>query len=135
MSDAHLIMRAIEREQLVEKVHWIKDGETALNTLIAPENPKLELVFLDIMLPKITGLEILETLKEKNLINENLPIVVFSSSNRDRDIKRALANGAKHFLTKPSSYQDLKEALRTLFKQSLFKDRYHGTESTQYPTA
>ena len=40
MSDAHLIMRAIEREQLVEKVHWIKDGETALNTLIAPENPK-----------------------------------------------------------------------------------------------
>ena len=66
MSDAHLIMRAIEREQLVEKVHWIKDGETALNTLIAPENPKLELVFLDIMLPKITGLEILETLKEKN---------------------------------------------------------------------
>lgn len=58
-------------------MYWIKDGEIVFNMLIVFENFKLEFVFLDIMFLKIIGLEILEILKEKNFINENLFIVVF----------------------------------------------------------
>jgi CheY-like chemotaxis protein len=73
--------------------------------LRGPEHAKPDLMLLNLNLPKRTGFEVLEEMKENGLA-ESIPAVVFSSSSLDADKARCLALGAKSFHTKPCTYDD-----------------------------
>jgi DNA-binding response OmpR family regulator len=76
--------------------------------LIAAEKPAA--VLLDIMLPDISGLEVLRFMRrEPNL--DRTPVVVVSALSLPLDIRTGLEAGASIYLTKPVGYLDLKEAM------------------------
>ncbi len=73
-----------------------KDGEEGLDAIL---NQKPDLVLLDILLPKMNGFDLLEKLKEKNLINK-IPILLLTNLSHRDEIKKALDMGVKDCLVK-----------------------------------
>lgn len=69
------------------------------------------IVFLDLNMPKVNGIEALEKLRNKKE-TANLKIVIYSTSNNPNDVKTSLNKGADAFITKPSKIEDLVEELK-----------------------
>ena len=70
------------------------------------------LIFLDLNLPKMSGFDILTALKEQKLLNK-LAIVIYTTSNYQKDIDKAYELGAKSYFIKPSKRGDLISLLNT----------------------
>src|SRR5579864_9637360 len=87
------------------KLHIARDGEQALQMLADP-NLKLDLIILDLNLPRITGLGVLERYHPKDI-----PVVVFTVSWRQTDREFALALGASEYIRKPSDLQAFTDAV------------------------
>ena len=81
--------------------------------LIKQEKP--DLILLDIMLPEISGLEILRSMRS-NPDLASIPVVVVSARATPTDIQNGLAAGASTYLTKPVSYMDLINAVDGLIQ-------------------
>lgn len=77
-------------------------SENGLDAVSRIEEVKPDLVLLDIMLPEMSGFDVLTTIK-KNFADENIrsiPIVVWSNLSQDEDIKKAMDSGASYYLRK-----------------------------------
>lgn len=103
---ALLIKRALEYGKLRTKLFWVADGEAALDFLYhrgdyadREANPQPDLILLDLKLPKISGLEVLKQIKGEESL-KNIPVVVLTSSDEDKDIIRSYQEGAESYLTK-----------------------------------
>jgi CheY-like chemotaxis protein len=71
---------------------------------------KPDVVLLDIMMPEISGLDILRQMRrDPNLAN--IPVIVVTAKSMPSDIKNGMEAGASTYLTKPVGYNDLKEAV------------------------
>jgi chemotaxis family two-component system response regulator Rcp1 len=93
--DALLVQQVLSTCPMAFQLHIARDGEQALQMLADP-NLKVDLVILDLNLPRITGLGVLERYHSKDT-----PIVVFSASSRQTDKEFALALGASDYVEKP----------------------------------
>jgi two-component system response regulator len=71
-----------------------------------------DLLLLDLNLPGSSGLDILASLKTDQQL-ASIPVVVFSSSSREQDRKRSFALGAKKYITKPKTFDEVVEALKS----------------------
>ena len=118
--DADLAMRSFEKYNLANEIKLIDDGQTALDYLLGPDSslqteggvaPKL--ILLDLKLPKVGGLEILEKIKANNRL-KRVPVVVMTSSSEDVDVRRAYALGANSYVVKPLNFNKFAEAIRQL---------------------
>jgi CheY-like chemotaxis protein len=90
-------------------------GSGAAMALIAREIP--DGVILDIMMPDISGLEVLRYMRrEPNLAN--IPVIVVSAKGLPSDIRTGLDAGASIYLTKPVGYLDLKQAIESVLPAS-----------------
>lgn len=69
-------------------------------------NQKPELILLDVNMPQVGGLDLLETLK-RNPESQHIPVVIFSSSRDPEKVERATKLGAEHFIQKPIDSEDL----------------------------
>lgn len=84
--------------------------------MITAEKP--DVVLLDIMMPEISGLDILRQMRSDPAL-VNIPVVVVSAQSMPTDIKHGMEAGASTYLTKPVGFFDLKEAVeRALGSQS-----------------
>lgn len=87
-------------------------GSSAAMDLIAKEIP--DAVILDIMMPDVSGLEVLRFMRrEPKLVN--IPVIVVSAKSLPSDIRAGLDAGASIYLTKPVGYLELKQALESVF--------------------
>jgi DNA-binding response OmpR family regulator len=87
----------------------LKASNTALAiSIIAREEPVA--VILDIMLPDISGLEVLRYMRNEPKLSKT-PVIVVSAKSMPTDIKTGLEAGASIYLTKPVGYLDLKDAV------------------------
>lgn len=86
---------------------------TPAMTLIAQELP--DLVILDIMMPDVSGLEVLTYMRQDPQL-ASIPVVVVSAKAAPADIQAGLAAGATEYLTKPVSYSDLKAAVNRILQ-------------------
>ena len=103
-SDVVLIWHVLAESGMKVKVHIAMDGEQALQMLTEPHfEPSL--IVLDLNIPKIPGLNLLERWPTKT------PVVVFSSSTDERDKQRALALGAREFVSKSSDLYEFSESV------------------------
>lgn len=110
-SDDRLFLEDVLREVAPSKsVTSVKDGQELLSlfTHFVPD-----FLFLDLEMPRKNGLECLKEIRN-NPTTKDLPIVVFSSTNREYNIDVAYEMGAHLFLSKPNSYDDLKAAMQTI---------------------
>jgi CheY-like chemotaxis protein len=105
---------AIAREGLIESgftsdLHVARDGEEAINALFGgPDGDVLalrpDLVFLDLNLPRVSGLEVLERIKTDEALR-GTPVIVLSGSSRDEDISNSYNSGANTYIQKPFEFE------------------------------
>lgn len=118
-NDAELCIRALKKNNLANKLLWVKDGEEALEALFhtgryatSPQS-RLKVVLLDLRLPKIDGLEVLRRLRADER-TKTLPVVVLTSSKEDRDVVEAYALGANSYIPKPVEFNSFMETVSRL---------------------
>jgi CheY-like chemotaxis protein len=74
-------------------------------------------ILLDLMMPEVTGLEILHAIKQDSSLS-NIPFIVISAKQLPEDIKRGFEAGASEYLTKPVTFQTLQSTLETHLNSS-----------------
>jgi two-component system response regulator len=109
--DAELTMRALKKMNLVNQIMVAEDGEEALDIVFSrgkfEERKALKpprVIFLDLKLPKVSGLEVLKEIKT-NPDTKRIPVVIVTSSSEDPDIKAAYELGANGYVVKPVEFE------------------------------
>lgn len=101
IGDALLFRRAVGKQNdRIDIVH-IETGEAAIATLENPDEAPYDLIFLDLNLPTISGMDVLKNLKAEITLRAT-PVVILSSSQDKRDINAAYQNFASVYLVKPN---------------------------------
>ncbi|HLX06825.1 MAG TPA: response regulator [Thermoanaerobaculia bacterium] len=112
--DELLTRRALEKNNIANEVVVARDGVEALDYLLGPRaRPLPALVLLDIKLPKLSGLQVLERLRAEPA-TRRLPVVMLTSSKEDRDLLAAYDGGVNSFVRKPVDFTEFVEAVRQL---------------------
>jgi CheY-like chemotaxis protein len=118
--EAKLAIYSLKEHNLDKNLVHVDDGAQALDFLLArgqytgrlnQMNPKV--VLLDLNLPKIGGLEVLRQMK-LNERTKNIPVVILSSSNQDRDIIEGYGLGANSYVVKPMEFDAFTKAVGDL---------------------
>lgn len=108
--DVDLTKRALRRHRMMSELIVARDGEEAINLIEqweAGENvPRL--ILLDLKLPRLTGLEVLERIKHHPTFS-SIPIVVLTTSRDDGDVKSAYQLGANSYIVKPVDFDKFLE--------------------------
>ena len=92
--------------------YWFKSATNGIQALEILETEVFDLVLLDIMMPRMSGYEVLKRIREKHTIYE-LPVLMLTAGKRNRDIITAFQSGANDYLTKPIDRQALMVRIRT----------------------
>lgn len=118
--DEMLTLRALKKANVVNRIDVVRDGQQALDYLFRQgefarrEGPDLPMVvLLDISLPRLSGLEVLERLREDPR-TELLPIVILTSSDETQDRLRSYKSGANSFVRKPVEFAEFAETVARL---------------------
>jgi CheY-like chemotaxis protein len=103
--DLDLTLRAFARKKFANEVQIARDGEEALAWLPRWDEGAAQpaVILLDINLPKINGLEVLQRLKAHERYRR-IPVVVLTSSREDRDLRTAYDLGVNSYIEKPVSF-------------------------------
>lgn len=118
--DAELTMRALRKNNVTNPIHHVEDGAEAIDFLFCKGAyserhfglmPRV--VFLDLKLPKISGLEVLRMIKQDER-TKHIPVVLVTSSREASDIKTAYSLGANSFVVKPVEFDEFVEALKNV---------------------
>jgi two-component system response regulator len=115
-SDADLTLRALARARLMNPVRVVQDAETALLLLQRQqyageiESRPVELILLDLGLPRMSGRELLDTIWEDRRLRD-VPVIVLTSSLSVDDRLRSYKHGALGFLNKPIDVGELLHVL------------------------
>ncbi len=118
--DVELTQYALERHHIGNRVAVVRDGAEALNYIFCTgdyahrsigDTPKL--ILLDLKLPKVSGLEVLEKIKADPR-TKKIPVVVLTSSNQERDIVESYQIGVNSYIIKPVDFEQFTEAVRQL---------------------
>jgi CheY-like chemotaxis protein len=119
-NDVMLLQRAFRRSGMLNPLQVVRHGDDAVAYLEGTgeyadraKYPLPVLVLLDLKLPRRTGLEVLEWVKERAGVRK-IPIVVLTSSKNDTDVDRAYELGANSYLVKPVSFETLLELVKSL---------------------
>jgi two-component system, OmpR family, response regulator QseB len=92
-------------------VDWVKDGQTALQSILEEE---FAAVILDIGLPKLSGFEVLKRIRKENI---NVPVMVLTAMDEIKDIVMGLDTGADDYLVKPFDLDELCARVRVLLRR------------------
>ena len=118
--DVELTRLALEEVHLVNQLVVMRDGQEALDWLLctgahADRTPCQlpTLVLLDLKLPRVGGLEVLQRLRAEEH-TRRLPVVVLTSSREEQDVIRSYNFGANSYIQKPVNYSQFLEAIRQL---------------------
>lgn len=118
--DVELALYALRKHNVANKIHLARDGEEALDFLFCrgqyshrsfDDPPKV--VFLDIKLPKLDGLEVLAEIK-KDSRTKSIPVVAMTSSKEQRDMIMGYRLGVNSYVQKPLDFDQFQEVIRQL---------------------
>lgn len=117
--DVELTLSALEDYNLANEVVVTRDGAEALDYLYcrgqfvarSSENPAVML--LDLKLPKVDGLEVLQRVKSDERL-KMIPVVVLTSSNEEKDMMRSYSLGVNAYVVKPVDFHDFVNAVKEL---------------------
>jgi CheY-like chemotaxis protein len=117
--DAELALAAMEDQHIAEKVVVCRDGAEVLDYLycrgayVAREHGNPVVVFLDLKMPKVDGLEVLKTIKNDVKLRP-IPVVMLTSSREERDLAQSYALGANAYVVKPVEFHQFIRAVKEL---------------------
>jgi two-component system, response regulator len=120
INDAELAIHALRKNNITTHITHLKDGAEALDFLFgegkfAGRNTEIrpKLILLDLKMPKVSGLEVLEKLKE-NSLTKKIPVVVLTSSREHPDVEKAYLLGANSYIVKPVDFDNYRKTLTDL---------------------
>ena len=114
--DEALTLRALKKNDIQTEVRVARDGQEALDYFFGDEgliNPPPTVVLLDLMLPKVNGLEILQRIRADERTSLQ-PVVILTSSKEEQDILKSYQLGANSYIRKPVDFAQFTEAVRQL---------------------
>lgn len=120
MSDAELTIRALKKKKLANNLIHLKNGAEALDFVFGrgpyagrDTNKVPKVILLDLKMPKVNGLEVLERLKGDERTRK-IPVVVLTSSREDPDINTCYTLGVNSYIVKPVEFDKFFEAVSDL---------------------
>lgn len=116
-SDVDLTRRALARNRIANELKVVNDGQAAVDYLLGGEergSTRLPaLVLLDLKLPKLDGIEVLNRLRSDPR-TQRLPIVILTSSREQGDLAAGYDGGANSYIRKPVDFHAFVEAIRQI---------------------
>lgn len=118
--ERELTLRALKKGDQAAEICVVEDGEQALDFLFTRgeyaerrgEAPP-RLVLLDLMLPKVNGLEVLRQIRAQDA-TKTIPVVMLTSSQEDRDIIESYAGGVNSYMVKPLDFEEFVRCISTI---------------------
>ncbi len=121
ISDAEFTIRELKKNNMANSLFHVKDGEEALDFIFGTGSyagkrdvaysPKL--ILLDIQMPKLNGIEVLEIIKTDPR-TKLTPVVMLTSSKEDPDIAKCYDLGVNSYIVKPVNFERFADAIRNL---------------------
>jgi CheY-like chemotaxis protein len=119
-NDVELALRALKKQNLDSKVFVVRDGAEALDFIFASGNyasrkidSRPKVVLLDLKLPKVDGIEVLRKMKA-NERTRNIPVVMLTSSQEERDVAESYRLGVNSYIVKPVDFNHFVHAVGEL---------------------
>ncbi|MEO9805099.1 MAG: response regulator [Reichenbachiella sp.] len=116
-NDAEITIRSLKKHRLANKLVWLKDGVEALDYLLARGeyadrniNDLPKVIFLDLKLPKIDGIEVLEKIRNSEPVKK-IPVVVLTSSKEEEDVVKTYNLGVNSYIVKPVEFENFAKAI------------------------
>ena len=118
--DVEITLRAFQKYHVSNKVHVVRDGEEGLDCLFGtgryaesqtPVKPRL--ILLDLKLPKVDGLELLQRCKSDPR-TKTIPVVILTSSREEQDLVKSYNLGVNSYVVKPVDFPQFTDAVRHL---------------------
>lgn len=118
--DLELALRALKKANLSNRIEIARDGVEALDFIFCEgahagrrieETPKV--IFLDLKLPKVDGLEVLQRIRADPR-TKTIPVVVLTSSKEQRDVVESYRLGVNSYVVKPVSFEQFAHAVQQL---------------------
>ena len=116
--DRFLLQAAFEENGFTDRLHFVENGVEALDYLQSlcnnanePVLPKFML--LDLNMPKKDGRDVLKELKQHPELKK-IPVVIFSTTNNEQEMRRCYELGANSYITKPNSFESLLKTVAAL---------------------
>lgn len=117
--DVELVLTALEEYNLANEVVVANDGEEALDYLYRRGNFQMRpngnpaVVLLDLKLPKVNGLEVLQQIRSDEKLRM-MPVVVVTSSREERDLVESYKLGVNAYVVKPVNFHEFVDAVKEL---------------------
>jgi CheY-like chemotaxis protein len=121
-NDAELTQRALNKTNLEARLLIVRDGAEALDYLIS-DRPKPKVIFLDLKLPKIDGIEVLRRVRNDDRAR-SVPVVVLTSSQEERDVAECYKLGVNSYVVKPVEFDKFYKAVGDLATYWLVLNKY-----------
>jgi two-component system response regulator len=121
INDAELTIRELRKHHMANNLFHVKDGEEALEFIFGTGKfadsrdllCKPKVVLLDIQMPKVNGIEVLQRVKS-DVRTRATPVVILTSSKEDPDIQKCYDLGANSYIVKPVNFESFAEAIKNL---------------------
>jgi two-component system, response regulator len=120
-TDAELAIRELKKHNMANNLMHVKNGEEALQFIFATGKftgsrdisfpPKL--ILLDIQMPKVNGMEVLQKIKADPR-TRSVPVVILTSSKESPDIQKCYDLGANSYIVKPVNFEGFANAIKNL---------------------
>jgi len=119
-SDAELTLHALQKSRLANKIQLVRDGEEALDFLFCrgpfaarrfDQAPRL--ILLDLKLPKVDGLQVLNQVKSDSR-TKPIPVIILTSSKEERDLVSSYKLGVNSYIQKPVNFAEFQTVVEQL---------------------
>ncbi len=130
--DAILMLRVLGKQLPSSAIRVARDGSEALDLLANWGDRKLQLVLLDVHLPGVSGLQVLEELR-KSPLTRHVPVVMLSASLDNSDVARSYDLGANSFLNKADKAEQFEATIQQVVPYWLHLNRPCTPPGTTHP--
>ncbi len=120
INDAELAIRALRKNDVVNHIIHLQNGAIALDFIFGRGqyegrniNNKPKVILLDLKMPKVSGLEVLEKIKSNELTNK-IPVVMLTSSKEHPDVEKSYLLGANSYIVKPVDFESFLKTVNDL---------------------
>lgn len=118
--DVAFLVRTFKKADLMARLHVVADGKEALDYIFRtgayasrPNGNQPKVIFLDMKMPKVGGLEVLRRLKS-DPATQSIPIVALSSSKEERDLAESYRHGVNSYIVKPMDFDEFAKTIRLM---------------------